>query len=136
MQSSLEGFRTHPLNQHLHNDRRLIIDDITVHQSGISQIIQSLLDRCSSICPVFCIRSRNISTHKIQAMINGRVSRFYNPDSEIVGKNFLRPYIIKPLHRHIIAKPHVGCFVGYQGTSPQLFIQRRFFIQEHALVII
>ena len=53
-------------------------------------------------------------------MIHGWVLRLHDARGEVVGKDFLGPYVVEPRHRDIIAKPHVRSLVtGISAGFPE-----------------
>ena len=69
-------------------------------------------------------------------MVDTWEQRFGNAGRKVVGKDFLGPYIVEPVHRHEITEPHVSRFMCDELGPCQFFIQSRVFAQEHAVVIV
>ena len=129
-----ERLLPHFLNQHFQDNRRLVIDDIAVHQSGIPHILQLLLYRIGTGGTVFGIGCRDIIEHEVQGMVHLRKQRLDHLGGIIIGKNLFCPDIIEPFHRHEIPEPHMRSLVRNQGTACQTFVQCRIFVQEHPAV--
>ena len=108
----------HQFHQLFHHDRRLVINNLPVNQTGIAQVPQILLDGIRPQGTVLRQRSRRIGTQPIQLMVHLREHRFRDTCRKVIGKHFFRPNIIKPFHGDIVPKPHVGGLMGYQLSPP------------------
>ena len=112
-----EGFRPHPFNQHVHYNGGFVVDDIPVDQAGFGQVVQGLLDGVGTGGPVHGVSSSVKSAQVVQAVVDTGKLRTDHLGGKIIGKHFFGPDIVKPVHGHVIPKPHVCCFVGYQGHA-------------------
>ena len=69
-------------------------------------------------------------------MVHTREKRFYDASCKVIGKYFLSPYVIEPIHGYKVAEPHVGGFVGDELGTGQFLVESWMFAQEHAIIIV
>ena len=53
-----------------------------------------------------------------------------------IGKYFLRPHVVEPVHRHQVPEPHVRRLMSNKAGPPQLLRLRRRLLQHHARLTI
>ena len=63
-------------------------------------------------------------------VVDIRERRVHDLRGHEVGKHLLQPHIVEPLHRHEIAEPHVGRFVGNEVRPGQELILGRGLVEE------
>ncbi len=84
-----------------------MIDDSPVHLSGFIQIFKMLADGIGAFGTVYGIGAGIMPDQEIQVVVNLREIRIHDFSRHKVGKYFLGPHIIEPLHGNQIPKPHV-----------------------------
>ena len=126
-QSVSQGIISHLLFQFPHHDRCLVIDDISVEQTGLVQVIQRLLYRMGAVCPVSRQCRDIVGLDEVQVVVDLWELFPGNLVGHEIGVNLLGPYIIKPFHRHQVTKPHVGGLVGKQLQAVELLVGRGVF---------
>ena len=122
--------------QHLQHDGRFIVNDVPIHQAGVPQIVQILLDGIRPGRTVLGIRGGDIVAHEIQPVIHARIKRLHDAGGEVIGEDLLGPHVVEPFHRHVIAEPHVRGLVGDQGAPPQALVQRGTLVEKHPAVVV
>ena len=55
---------------------------------------------------------------------------------EVVGEDFLGPYVIEPFHRDQVSEPHMGGLVGYELLAFLPFLRGRGRAEEHCVLIV
>ena len=67
---------------------------------------------------------------KSQVVIHVRERRIHNFRRHEVGKDFLHPDVIEPLHCDQVTKPHVGCLVRDDARATKHLILGRRLVQQ------
>ena len=99
-----------------------MIDDVPIEQTGLVQIRQGLLYRVGAESTVR-VHGGGIMTldeHQVVVQIRKLLPRYLV--SQQIGEYLFGPNVVKPLHRHHIAEPHVGCFVSDEVQSGQFLV--------------
>ena len=130
-----EGIFSQQAGEHPHHDGSLVIDDVSVDESGTGQVRQIPPDGVGSGGPVFGIGG-DVEVPEIpQGDVHIREHRRADPGAEIIGEDLLRPDVVEPAHGHGVPEPEVGGLMGDEFRPRELFRRGRRGVQEHPLVI-
>ena len=131
-----EGLLAHDLHQFAHHHGRLVVDDVTIDESRIAQVVQLLAYGIRAQCAVLAQCRCRVVLYRVQRMVHLGEQRLGDAGGKVVGKYLLRPHIVKPRHRDIVAKPHVCRLVCDELRARQHLVQCGMLAQEHARVVI
>ena len=115
-----------------HHHRGFLVNDATIKATRVFEVFEFLLNGVAALRAIFRIGSWLMPQQKAQLVIDFGKRGIDNLGSHKIGKNFLKPYVVEPVHGHQIAKPHVGRFVGDQAGATQFLVFCRIFIQHQA----
>ena len=127
----LVGIVTHNLHKFVHHDGGFVVDDASVDESRILQIVKLLAYRRRACGAVFGKGCYGVTLKTAQAVVDGGVEGLYDACCEVVGEDLLGPHIVKPAHSDIVAKPHMCSLVGDDRRAAETLIEGRVVAEEH-----
>ncbi len=119
-----------------HHQGRLIVDDVVVDQAGIFQVVELLADGSGALRTVLVESGGHVDSEPLEVVVKLREQPAGEHGGKVVGKHLFGPHIVKPLHGHIVAKPHVGSLMGYQLGAAQMVGPGGILSEEDGAVII
>ena len=135
LQACLHLRGSHYLFKHPQHHRCLVVDDIVIEQSGIAHVCQSLSDGVGTFCTVNGDCRCLVGFEEIQVVVDiCERSPDYLRGHEI-GHHLLCPDILKPLQRHKVAKPEMGCLMGNELHARHFLFLRGISFQKDAAVV-
>ena len=94
-----------------HNNWRFLVNYCAVKRTGIAQIFERLPNRIRTQRAVDRVSRRMVRRVKAQFVINFGKRGVNNFRRHKISEDFFSPDVIKPIHRHEIAKPHMRRFM-------------------------
>ena len=93
-------------------------------------------DAGASLRAVLCDGSSRVRLQPVQFVVQLREQGGGNLRCKVVGKHLFGPHVVKPLHCHRIAKPHVAGFVCNELCASQFLVGGRFRGEEQGVVVV
>ena len=91
-------------------------------------------DGRASRSAVFAVGSRYVGADEVEPVVDLRELFAHDHRSEEIRENLFGPDVVEPLHRHVVAEPHVRRFVRDQAASRHAVFGRRIVFEEHRTV--
>ena len=130
LQADAECLFSHLFFEFPHHHGCLVVDDVSVEQPCLVQILQLLLDGVGALGAVHGVSRDVVVLEEIQSMMDVGELLLGNLRCHEVGKHFFGPHVGKPTHGDEVAKPHVRGFVSDEVEAHQLFIRRGILAEE------